>query len=468
MADEYCRITVVGERRQVDLAVPAGAPITDYVDDLARLCALEENELMPPAWSLATALTGPFAPERSLTELGVADGQVLYLRDLLAGELEEPVVLDVAEQVAQATGQWLDRPWDATARAATVLSGGLLWLAAALLAPAVLRPVGLPGLGALAAGTGLLLPLLAWIAAERRWPVPAPLRLLTALSAVPALAVACWALVTARWAHQLTAGAHPALSPAALATACVAGGALAGAFLAYAAASGVSTLTVLAAALLSALAAGSLVALHADPAQCAAVIAIVAFLLLSAAPATAGRIVATAFRRHGPADPATDPEEGEQLRAAVRTAMVLLAAWGGGLALLLGAAIVLLGASHTVYGCATAGCLGVALLLRAGSAKVVVEVVPGALAGAGGLFALLLTGPPQLGWPGWTVPALLTAVAAALLGYGLRRLLRRDLRALRRPAWLGTAGAVLGALSIPLMLAGFGVFGRLMGLGRHL
>src|SRR5262245_62067260 len=121
MADEYCRITVVGDRRQVDLAVPAGAPITDYVDDLARLVSQEENDLMPPAWSLATGLAGAFPPERSLSELGIADGQVLYLRDLLAGELDEPVVLDVAEQVAQASGQFLDRPWTPVARAATAL-----------------------------------------------------------------------------------------------------------------------------------------------------------------------------------------------------------------------------------------------------------------------------------------------------------------------------------------------------------
>ncbi|MDH6109452.1 type VII secretion integral membrane protein EccD [Kitasatospora sp. MAP12-15] len=470
MADEYCRITVVGDRRQLDLAVPAGAPITDYVDDLAKLCALEENDLMPPAWSLATGLRGPFPPERSLAELGIADGQVLYLRDLLTGELEEPLVLDVAEQVAQASGQFLDRPWNAVSRATTVLLSGLAWLVAAVLALAVAQPVptAVPTavVGAVAAAGGLLAPLLAWVARERRWSVPVAVRVLLALCSIPALAVAGWALVAVRWSPALTTGAHPAMTGDGLAAAAAAGGLLLGAALAYAAASGVTTLAVLVAAAIGACSAGLLAALRADADQCAAVLAIVAFLLLTAAPATAGRIVATAFRRRPDAGEGAD--EGEQVRAAVRTAMALLAAWGILLALVLGGSLVLLGGSRSVYGAAIAGCLGVALLLRAGSAKVVVEVVPGAAAGAAGLFALLLTGPTHLHWPGWTVPAALATVGLAMLGYGLRRLLRRDLRALPRPEWFATAGAVLGALSIPLMLAGFGVFGALVGMGRHL
>ena len=36
--DVCCRVTIVGERRQVDLAVPATAPITSYIDGVARLC----------------------------------------------------------------------------------------------------------------------------------------------------------------------------------------------------------------------------------------------------------------------------------------------------------------------------------------------------------------------------------------------------------------------------------------------
>ncbi|MEK8143045.1 hypothetical protein NKH18_15210 [Streptomyces sp. M10(2022)] len=46
-------------------------------------------------------------PEWSLAELGIVDGQVLYLRDVIADEFTEPVVHDVGERVAQVTqGLW--------------------------------------------------------------------------------------------------------------------------------------------------------------------------------------------------------------------------------------------------------------------------------------------------------------------------------------------------------------------------
>ncbi|MEV5755019.1 EsaB/YukD family protein [Actinoallomurus sp. NPDC052308] len=60
--DEHCRITVVGERRQVDLAVPADAPITSYVNTLAELCARPETDVMPAAWSSVLPTGEPYAP----------------------------------------------------------------------------------------------------------------------------------------------------------------------------------------------------------------------------------------------------------------------------------------------------------------------------------------------------------------------------------------------------------------------
>ncbi|MCO6000263.1 EsaB/YukD family protein [Actinoallomurus sp. WRP9H-5] len=82
----------MGERCQVDLAVPADAPITSYVNTPAELCARPEADVMPAAWSLALPTGEPYAPERSLNQLGIVDGQVLYLRDVTAHEFEKPVV----------------------------------------------------------------------------------------------------------------------------------------------------------------------------------------------------------------------------------------------------------------------------------------------------------------------------------------------------------------------------------------
>ncbi|MFF9479614.1 EsaB/YukD family protein [Streptomyces sp. NPDC014733] len=458
MADERCRITVVGEHRQVDLAVPARAPIAEYIDDLARLCELEENELMPAAWSLATGTGGALAPEHSLADLGMADGQLLYLRDVVADEFDEPVVLDVAEQVSEVSEQALDRRWDPRSRTVTVMACGLVWWLAALVLVAVAQPVEPAVTGTAAAALGLLLPALSWLATERRWSVPGSVRLAMALSAIPCLTVASWALVAEESAPSaaLTANGTTAL--------CLAGGVLVGAVLAAVASMGVTTTAVLLGALIGTAVTALLALLKADTAQCAAVIAVVAFGLLLIAPATVGRVAAFGYRRQGGSTP-----EGAELETAVRTAMLLLALWGGALSLVCAVALVLLGTDTTSpFSAAITACIGLGLLLRAGAAKVVVEVAPVGIAGAIGLFTLVLAGPAQLDLPGWSGPVTALAVGAVLVLYGFRRLMRPELPSMRRPLWFGGLGAVLGAFAIPLTVAAFGVFDQLMGVGRNL
>src|SRR5439155_24109271 len=119
-----CRITVVGERGRVDLAVPARAPIAAFVTMLADLCGEPDSDAMPAAWSLAPAGGGPFQPGVSLESVGVLDGQTLYLRDVLQGEFDGPVVADIEEQVAELEDD--GTTWNARARAHTTLGLGLL------------------------------------------------------------------------------------------------------------------------------------------------------------------------------------------------------------------------------------------------------------------------------------------------------------------------------------------------------
>ncbi|MCB5906953.1 type VII secretion integral membrane protein EccD [Streptomyces pinistramenti] len=461
MADERCRITVVGERRQVDLAVPARAPIAEYIDDLARMCELEESELMPAAWSLATGTGEPFAPEHSLAEIGVADGQLLYLRDVVAGEFDEPVIQDVAEQVTEASERLLDRRWDARSRTVTVMACGLAWWIGALVLVAALAPIDSAVTGTAAAALGLVLPALGWLAAERRWSVPGSVRLALALCAIPALAIASWELVAQDAAPQA------ALTPAGVTALSLAGGVLVGAVLACVASMGVTTAAVLLGSVIATVLTAGLALLQADTAQCAAVISVVAFGLLLIAPATAGRVAAFGYRRHAPSG-GTAPE-GPELESAVRTAMLLLALWGGALSLAAAVALVLLGSDgESPFAAAITACIGLGLVLRAGSAKVVVEVAPVGIAGAIGLFTLLLAGPDQLDLPAWSGPVASLAIGAVLVLYGFRRLMRPELPPLRRPTWFGGLGAVLGAFAIPLTVAAFGVFGQLMGIGRNL
>ncbi len=463
--DEHCRITVVGGHRQVDLAVPADAPITTYVGTLARLCGQESNDILPPAWSLATAAAEPFAPERSLAELGIVDGQILYLRDVIAEEFAEPVVYDVGERVTEVADGILRR-WDPRTRTITVMVCGLGWLIATLIVLASRRQVSGAVLADSAVIPGLVLPALAWIAAERRWPVPLRLREILALSAVPALALAGRVLASSHVLARMDSR-HAIMTAGGLTLAATICGALIGAFLAFTASPSVTTSAVLLAAALVALLAAGLAMLKASGVESAAVVAVAAYALLTITPRTVSWIVTFADRTAAMRMPAE--EDDEPLATAVRAATTLLVLWSGGLAAVIAAALVALAASRSPYAAAAAGCLGIALLLRAGAVRLVAEVVPVGLAGAIGLFTLLLVGPGHLGWRTWTAPVFVGVIAAGLLIYGFRRLLRNpELPPVARPRWLTGFSSVLAGGSVALAVATFSAFSRFVELGHHL
>jgi hypothetical protein len=463
--DEHCRITVVGGHRQVDLAVPAHAPITTYVNTLARLCGQETNDILPPAWSLATATGGPFAPERSLAELGIVDGQILHLRDVIADEFAEPVVYDVGERVTEVADGIL-RGWDAHTRTITVMLCGLGWLITTLIVLASRRQVSGVVLGDSSVVPGLVLPALAWTAAERRWPVPLRLREILSLNAVPALALAGWVLASSHLLAPMD-GRHAIMTPGGLTMVAIICGALIGAFLAFTASPSVTTCAVLLAAVLVALVAAGLAMLKASGVESAAVVAVAAYALLTIAPGTVSWIVTFADRTAAMRMPAEDDDE--PLATAVRAATTLLVLWSGGLAAVIAAALVALAASRSLYAAAEVGCLAVALVLRAGAVRLVAEVVPVGLAGAIGLFALLLVVPGHLGWRAWTAPALVGLIAVGLLIYGFRRLLRNpELPPVARPRWLTGFSSVLAGGSVAFAVASFSAYSLFVRLGHHL
>jgi hypothetical protein len=248
-------------------------------------------------------------------------------------------------------------------------------------------------------------------------------------------------------------------------------GALAGALLAYVAAPGVVTCAVVVAAAISAVTGMVLALLGADGTRTAAVAAVVAFVLLSfAAPTTSG-VVAYAYRRAGERGVPGEggAEEGDRVGQAVRTATTLLAVWTCGLAAVLVVSLVALAASGSAYGSWLCLCLGVALLLRAGEARLIAEVVPITVAGAAGLCMLPVLGADALGWSGWTAPACACLVAVALLAYGFRNLTRRDVLPARpRPGWLTSVASVLGGAGFAFAVATFGAFGWMFTFGQGL
>jgi hypothetical protein len=389
--DAHCRITVVGGHRQVVQAVPAAAPITTYIDTVAGLCEADGNDMLPAAWSLGPVTGGPFAPERSLAELGIIDGQLLYLRDVIADEYADPVVRDVGERVAEVVDGGLHNRWNAAARTITVVAFGLGWLFTALVVLALRHQASSDALADIAVTAGLVLPALAWVAVERRWPVPSRLREALALSAVPMLAFAAWMMIGAHWyAHSRaldTVMSETRATSAGLTAASVVGAALVGAFLAYVATPGVTTCAVMFAAGVGTVLCGALAMARAGGVESASAVAVVAFGLLTAAPMTASWMVPFAYRRAlarvAPDEEPAD-QDGDAVAVAVHAATTLLVLWGGALAAVLAAALVAMAASRSPYAVAAAGCLGLALLLRAGAARLVTEVVPVSLAIRGG------------------------------------------------------------------------------------
>ncbi|MFG2525147.1 EsaB/YukD family protein [Streptomyces sp. NPDC048527] len=463
--DEHCRITVVGDHRTMDLAVPAGAPIVTYADTLARLCDQETPDIMPSAWTLAATVGAPFAPEWSLAELGIVDGHTLYLCDVLSGEFADPVVHDVAERVTEVATGALDRRWDAASRTYTVVALALGWIVTVLLVLAARHQVDKGSLGGISLGTGLLLPIVAWVAMEREWSVPAPLRMAVGLCAVPVLSLSAWALATGPGAQAI--GARESMTQAGLAVSALAVGALLGAYLAFVAAPTVTTCALLLAALVVASLCVALAVLRADGTQAASVAAVAAFGLLTVAPPTVSRTVAFAHRRIA-LRAQTEPGD-DEVAGAVRAATGLLVVWSGGLALVLALSLVTMAASTSPYANAAAGVLGAALLLRAGAARLTAEVVPVLLAGVAGLLTLLLAGPPHFGWGYWVAPTYSCLLGAVLLLYGFRRLMRRTApRPMERPRYLTMIGSALAGGSVALVVAAFGAFGTLAGLGQRL
>lgn len=445
MADQLCRVTVVGERRRVDLTVPARAPIAEYISTVAGLCEQDDDASFPAVWSLAAPGHGPLPLQASLDQAGVLDGQVLYLRDLAAGEADEPVVVDIAEAVGEATdelGRWA---WTARSRSVALLAIGACWLVAALILLAA-RPDGVSPrlLSGLAIGAGLVSAAVASIVTRQERPVPAPAGLVLALSVVAELAVG----------GGFLAG-HP--TPVA-----VAGGAAAGCFLAFLAVRDLMILPLPVLAVITLALTIVLAGARAGAAQSASVVAIIGLTLMAVAPHWAAQAVAYPQLTGGV------PGAGDGVQDQVRRAWLLLAVWSTLVGLLTAADLVLLTTFPGWYAQALAGGAGLVLVLGAGTYGQLTQVIPNAVAGAAGLLALLLELPARLHLAPLAGP--LAAMVAGLLI--LSATFARgpaDGQPAAGPGGLSRASMLLlRAICVALMIGSFGVFSELLSLGHRL
>ena len=450
MDNERCRITVVGIRRRVDLAVPARAPIAEYVSTLSRLCGQETDETFPASWSLAPAGARPFPPNMSLLEAPVVDGATLYLRDVVEGEADGPAVTDIEEIVKETAGQW-DR-WNSRHRAMTVIGVGLGGFLAAL-AALVLQSPGAPltGLVGIVAGFGLAL--LAGVTARRGWTVPTSLRIAVTLSACPTLALAGYALPVAR-------------DGAGAAAIAVTVGAAVGALAAVVALPHEATLTVGLLAVVTLPMTILLGALGADLVESAAVVGVAALTMLSAAPAAAGRLAPLAPAR---ANTGASPDSAAEIADTVSRGRRILVTLTLVSSLVAAASLLVLAASDDPYAVALALCLSLALLAQAGQSIVPAAVMPSIAAGAVGLVALAVQAPVHVLRLTVPAPALIMCVlAAAVLAVGFALAMRPAEALDVRPSWLATTGLLLSVVSAPLAVGVFGVFQHLVDVGGRL
>src|ERR1700761_8911729 len=87
VAGDVCRVTVVGPRPQIALALPAGVPFAQLFPAIAHFSQLDSREA-PAGWVLQRLGERPLPPALTPAAAGLLDGELIYLRPR-AAELPE-------------------------------------------------------------------------------------------------------------------------------------------------------------------------------------------------------------------------------------------------------------------------------------------------------------------------------------------------------------------------------------------
>ncbi|GAA4940450.1 type VII secretion integral membrane protein EccD [Nonomuraea thailandensis] len=138
-----CHVTVVGPRRKADLALPADIPLPHVLPGLLRAMGeLGGETAAAPGWTLQRIGGPPFDLGQSLSQLGVLDGEILYLRPrqvALPPARFDDVADVVATGVREGRGSWEARHTRAMGGGAAcgLLLAGVVALALGGLTPLV-------------------------------------------------------------------------------------------------------------------------------------------------------------------------------------------------------------------------------------------------------------------------------------------------------------------------------------------
>jgi type VII secretion integral membrane protein EccD len=160
---DLCRVTIIAPSTRVDMALPVDVPLADLLPTLLRHAGeeLPDAGLVHSGWVLQRMGETPLDPARSVSSLGVRDGEILHFRPRQA-QLPELAFDDVVDAIATASRDRSDRWQPSTTRAFSfaVVAGSLSLgvLALALSGPPWTVPSlfgGVLALAALIAGTAL-------------------------------------------------------------------------------------------------------------------------------------------------------------------------------------------------------------------------------------------------------------------------------------------------------------------------
>jgi hypothetical protein len=452
-----CRVTVVGTRNRVDLAVPADAPIAEYADLLARLVGQESDEALPPTWSLAPTGSPPLPVTASLAGASIVDGTVLYLRDVLEGEADEPVIRSVWEVVSDLGQSGRGPRWDIRAKGRVTMLLGAGWLLVAL------AYLGIGGrnrllVEVLTAVVGIGFAVAARLLRPYPRVLPQGLRVALGCAVIPSMIlVSMLSLGRLSWDAEHLVYAEI--------------GALLGLIIALAAVPGVLLATVTLLVVLAGAMTTLVLGLGATPAAAAATAVTAGTLFLTVAPRTAGLLTAASWlRMSSPSvEPQADPEHlADRVVQAQHTLVLLM----GVTSAIVAGALLVLTRESSAFSFALAAVAVVALVILAGTFEFLTEAIGPVVAALAGAFGLLATLGHWSATEPLVLPLMLLAGVAAV-SVGLPVLLWRaggggteetgDHRSRLRPL------LTICQLALPPLLLGvYGVYGLLWGLGGNL
>ncbi|MFC0037060.1 type VII secretion integral membrane protein EccD [Actinomadura rayongensis] len=114
---DLCRITLVGPKRRVDIALPADATFAELYPTMLHYAGqnLADAGLTHGGWVIQKLDEAPFDPSSTPARAGIRDGDLLYLRPRMA-QLPDLAFDDVPDVVATAVNDRPDRWRQETAR----------------------------------------------------------------------------------------------------------------------------------------------------------------------------------------------------------------------------------------------------------------------------------------------------------------------------------------------------------------